>query len=137
MLGESFCECVYLYLCNFTYEHVASELVRGADLTALVPEHADYLQNVPSPDSNGASFNMPERAILRHGLSAQMESDFHRLFAPFQALNNLAFNAPKTSENLATDFAKMNSAHEVCKSHYQYLTDVDNFCESLVAISLI
>lgn len=92
---KSFCECVSLYLCYFTYTRITSELVRGADLTASVPEHTDYLLNMPSPDSNGASFDMPERAILQLLLSAQLESDFQRLFAPFQALNNLASNVQK------------------------------------------
>lgn len=108
---------------------VTSQLVRAADLTALVPEHTDYLLDMLRPDSNGAIFDMPERAILQLGLSAQLESDFHRLFAPSQALNSLACDVAKASETLAADFAKLNSAHEVRESHDQYLADADNVCQ--------
>lgn len=86
---KSVCGCVYLYPCDFTYVCIASELIRGADLTALVPEHTSYLPNMLSELGNEASFNMPERAILQLSLSVQMESDFNRLFAPSQALNSL------------------------------------------------
>lgn len=101
----------------------------AADLTVLVPEHLDYLLNMPSPDSNRASFHMPERAVLQLSLSAQLELDFQRLFAPFQAFNNSASDVPKASKNLATDFAKPHSVPEVPKSHW-YLSDTDNFCQS-------
>lgn len=124
------CGCVYLYPCYFTCVSVASELMRGADLTASVLEHTNYLLNMLSELGNEASFSMPERAILQLSLSAQMESDFHRLFARSQALNSLASNVPKASENLATDLAKLNPAHEVHKCHYRYFSDMDSFCQS-------
>lgn len=89
----------------------------AADLTVLVPEHIDNLLNMPSPDSNRAGFHMPERAALQLSLSAQLELGFQRLFAPFQAFNNSTSDVPKASENLATDFTKLNSAPEVPESH--------------------
>lgn len=39
---KSVCGCVYLYPCDFTYVCIASELIRGADLTALVPEPTEH-----------------------------------------------------------------------------------------------
>lgn len=77
---------------------VILELVRCADLTALVPEHTDYLLHVPGPDSNRASFDMPEKAILQLVPSARLQSDFQKLFSPFQAVDNLASNVPKAFE---------------------------------------
>jgi len=55
---------VCVYLCCFTYVCVTSELTRGVDLTAFMPEHISYLLNMPSPDSNGVKLDMPESAIL-------------------------------------------------------------------------
>lgn len=128
--------CVYLYLCCFTCACATSEPRRGADLTATVPEHTDYLLNMPRASRNRTSFNVPGRTILQLSLSAQQEPDFHRLFAPFQPLNSFAWNVPKASENLATDSGKLKPAHEICESCYWMSNWHGQLLSVLVVVSL-
>lgn len=113
------CVCMHLYLCYSTCGCVS--LQTYADLTASVPD-----QNTPSSCwtcpvliATGKVLKCLEGQLSSSALLPNWIQVFKGSLLPFRhTTRQLASNEPKASENLTTDFAKLNSIHEVCESHY-------------------